>query len=82
VETRDVSLISRGEIARALPMKRCIELARVAYEATATGKALDKAVGSDTLPSRSCPRICSPAQCSSATSPTNARESASSTTHR
>jgi hypothetical protein len=45
VENLNVSLISRGDIARALPMERCIELARIACEATATGKALDSSLG-------------------------------------
>jgi alanine dehydrogenase len=45
VTTLDVALISRGDIERALPTTRCIELARVAYEATATGKALDSSLG-------------------------------------
>lgn len=40
-----VALITRSEIARALPMERCIELASVAYAATAINRALDSSIG-------------------------------------
>src|ERR1700759_3447016 len=38
-------MISPGAIERALPMPRCIELARLAYEATATDGALSSSLG-------------------------------------
>jgi ornithine cyclodeaminase/alanine dehydrogenase-like protein (mu-crystallin family) len=45
VENPPVSLITRGDIARTLPIRRCLDLARVAYEATATGGALSSSLG-------------------------------------
>jgi alanine dehydrogenase len=38
-------MITQDQIAQALPMKRCIELAEVAYAATATDRALNSSLG-------------------------------------
>ena len=43
--TSGLSLIMRGEIERALPVERCLSLARVAYEALANGSALNSSLG-------------------------------------
>jgi alanine dehydrogenase len=45
VQQPAVSLISRGEIARFLSISRSLELARIAYAATATGHALHSSLG-------------------------------------
>ena len=45
MEHPPIALITRGEIARTLPIRRCLDLARVAYEATATGGALSSSLG-------------------------------------
>jgi ornithine cyclodeaminase/alanine dehydrogenase-like protein (mu-crystallin family) len=39
-----VSFVTRGEIERALPIERCLEMARVAYEALADGRALSSSL--------------------------------------
>jgi len=43
--TSQLSLITRGEVDRALPVRRCLEMARVAYEALANGRSLNVALG-------------------------------------
>lgn len=40
-----VALIGRGDVVRALPLGRSLELAAIAYRATATGAALDSSLG-------------------------------------
>lgn len=40
-----MAMITRDQVARALPMERCIELAGVAYAATATDRALESSLG-------------------------------------
>jgi hypothetical protein len=45
VQQPAVSLISRGDIARFLSISRSLELARIAYAATATGHALHSSLG-------------------------------------
>jgi len=43
--TSQLSLITRGEVERALPMGRCLEMARVAYESLANGRSLNVSLG-------------------------------------
>jgi hypothetical protein len=45
VQQPAVSLISRGDIARSLSISRSLELAEIAYAATATGHALHSSLG-------------------------------------
>ncbi|MGB8195604.1 MAG: ornithine cyclodeaminase family protein [Acidimicrobiales bacterium] len=45
-----LSLISRVEVERALPVERCLALARVAYEALANGRALGSSLGQVVAP--------------------------------
>jgi len=45
MSTSGFSFISRDEVERALPMERCLQMARVAYEALANGRVLSSSLG-------------------------------------
>lgn len=45
-----LSIIQRSEVERALPIERCLEMARVAYRALADGRALESSLGHVSTP--------------------------------
>ncbi len=50
MSTAGLSIITRGEVERALPIRRCLDLARAAYEALANGRAFGSSLGQVVAP--------------------------------